>query len=86
MSPFESKPPSGCRETGSQGLTWHAVGTCLLRGRLAPHANVNPIPKICPGMCERLAKEAKAEQHRKVLMEMAAAWRELANEAEKQVV
>jgi hypothetical protein len=31
--------------------------------------------------CERLAKEAKAEHHRSILMEMADAWRQLADAA-----
>ncbi len=31
--------------------------------------------------CERLAREAKAEHHRAVLLEMAAAWRKLADAA-----
>jgi hypothetical protein len=32
--------------------------------------------------CDRLAKEAKTEQHRKVLEEIAKAWRKLAAEQE----
>ena len=48
----------------------------------------------CPGMetsteyqqyaaeCRRLAREAKTEQHRRVLEEMALAWETLAKEAE----
>jgi len=31
--------------------------------------------------CERLAKEARGERHRSVLMEMADAWRQLAEAA-----
>ena len=31
--------------------------------------------------CERLAKEAKGEHHRSILMEMADAWRQLAEAA-----
>jgi hypothetical protein len=31
--------------------------------------------------CERLAKEAKGEHHRSILMEMANAWRQLAEAA-----
>jgi hypothetical protein len=31
--------------------------------------------------CERLAKQAKTAQHRRVLEEMARTWRQLANEA-----
>ena len=33
--------------------------------------------------CDRLAKEAQIEQQRKALREMAAAWRKLADEAER---
>jgi len=35
--------------------------------------------------CERLAAQAKAEHHRKALKQMAQAWRELAQEADKQI-
>jgi hypothetical protein len=33
--------------------------------------------------CERLAKQAKTERHRKMLREMAEVWRELAHSADK---
>ena len=33
--------------------------------------------------CERLAREAKAERHREILMEMADVWRKLAEESER---
>ena len=33
--------------------------------------------------CDRLAKEAKADDHRKILEEMAEAWRIVAAEADK---
>lgn len=33
--------------------------------------------------CERLAAEAKAEHHRNILQEMAAAWQKLAQEAHR---
>jgi hypothetical protein len=33
--------------------------------------------------CDHLAAQAKTEQHRKILKEMAATWRKLADEAEK---
>jgi hypothetical protein len=33
--------------------------------------------------CERLARDAKAERHRKILMEMADVWRKLAEASER---
>jgi hypothetical protein len=34
--------------------------------------------------CDRLAENAKAEQHRKILEEMAEAWRKVAEEEEEE--
>ena len=52
-------------------------------GALVSHGNVSAISLVCGGMRIRLAKQAKTDGERKILEEMAEAWRRVAAEADK---